>query len=687
MRIMAFAVGLSIAFAGFSAAAGIGLTQEMRGADGGLAMDQATESAPEALVAQAPEDISDGDSAQAPKEMPAGDALQTPGQPVNADDIQPDRSQDMPPFEGADVMTSYDAQAAEHDQADGEVEGGDARPTGGSEASPADASIPPEAPASPDVSEPEDPGSAGELSLDAAGDAEGALGGGVCEDVEQAQDVADPCASDDAGQPIFPELPDAAPASPETDEAAAEADATLQADKASGNWNTLKWALSLDNVLTFSGNSSTEEIGFMVAPPWDEWRHQIRKVVFAGPITMPQDLTGMFYNYTALTAVVADSSATFDLSHTTNLSSMFEGCTSLTSIDGLASWDVSQVTCMYSMFFECASLKSLTALSSWDVSSVQDMIWMFGRCTSLADIKALSSWNTLSLTDMSCAFCGCESLTSAEPLASWHTASVVGMGSLFNSCASLTSIKGLSSWNVSSVTDMTNMFDGCTTLEYADFSGWNNAAVIDMIEFLDDAVALSQVKLGSGFRFVGEDSYLPSNEIAGHAGWQSAADGKWYTAAQIATQRKGIADTYTKAPLGTGVTMYRLYNKWSGEHLYTASPKERGDLVHVGWNDEGVGWIAPKASKTPVYRVYNPYSGDHHYTTSDKERDDLVAIGWKDEGIGWYSDDAKGTPLYRQFNPYETIGTHNYTTSKKENDDLKKIGWKTEGIAWYGLKQ
>ena len=141
----------------------------------------------------------------------------------------------------------------------------------------------------------------------------------------------------------------------------------------------------------------------------------------------------------------------------------------------------------------------------------------------------------------------------------------------------------------------------------------------------------------------------------------------------------------------TRVPMYRCYNPNSGEHFYTASTVERDHLVKVGWRYEGVGWTAPKTSKTPVYRLYS--GTDHHYTTSKDERDHLVSVGWKDEGVGWYSDDAKGVPLYRQFNPNvdpsaprNNSGSHNYTTSKAENDHLVSLGWRAEGIGWYGVK-
>ena len=131
--------------------------------------------------------------------------------------------------------------------------------------------------------------------------------------------------------------------------------------------------------------------------------------------------------------------------------------------------------------------------------------------------------------------------------------------------------------------------------------------------------------------------------------------------------------------------MYRLYNPYSGEHLYSESLKERTRLTALGWEYEGVAWVAPVLSDTPVYRLYNPYSGDHHYTLDLGERDYLVRLGWNAEGIGWYSDDAEGMPLLRLFNPYLFVGSHLYTLSSSEYDDLIVLGWQGESVGWYGL--
>ena len=139
------------------------------------------------------------------------------------------------------------------------------------------------------------------------------------------------------------------------------------------------------------------------------------------------------------------------------------------------------------------------------------------------------------------------------------------------------------------------------------------------------------------------------------------------------------------------VPIYRMYNAKTSEHLYTLNIGEYdacGRGAYADWRPEGVGWYAPKTSKTPVYRLYNRKSGDHHYTTSAGERDILVAQhGWTSEGIAFYSDDAKSLPLYRVYNGRLKRGQHHYTASTRERDVLSSSwGWAREGIGFYGAK-
>ena len=183
-------------------------------------------------------------------------------------------------------------------------------------------------------------------------------------------------------------------------------------------------------------------------------------------------------------------------------------------------------------------------------------------------------------------------------------------------------------------------------------------------------------------------------------GWYSqdgTTSGNWGDRiTKIAKGSTGDIKLYAKwtksedpTPVTEKITMYRLYNQWTGEHFYTSDVSERDKNIKLGWSDEGVGWLAPKETSTPVYRLYNQYvpGGDHHYTTSADEKDACVKAGWSYEGIAWYSadttdEDAK--PLLRQYNPNAITGTHNYTLSEDEAKTVIAAGWRDEGKAWYG---
>ena len=93
----------------------------------------------------------------------------------------------------------------------------------------------------------------------------------------------------------------------------------------------------------------------------------------------------------------------------------------------------------------------------------------------------------------------------------------------------------------------------------------------------------------------------------------------------------------TAAWASTTQRIYRLYNQWNGDHLFTRDPGERTDLMGRGWSDEGTAWEAP-ASGTSVWRLYNPWSGEHLYTTDKAEYDRLVKIGWSGEGVKLYAE-------------------------------------------------
>ena len=72
--------------------------------------------------------------------------------------------------------------------------------------------------------------------------------------------------------------------------------------------------------------------------------------------------------------------------------------------------------------------------------------------------------------------------------------------------------------------------------------------------------------------------------------------------------------------------VYRVYNPYNGEHLYTTNYEEFKVITKNGWDDEGIAFMSESKEKgQAVYRVYNPNSGLHHYTcllyTSPSPRD------------------------------------------------------------------
>lgn len=162
-------------------------------------------------------------------------------------------------------------------------------------------------------------------------------------------------------------------------------------------------------------------------------------------------------------------------------------------------------------------------------------------------------------------------------------------------------------------------------------------------------------------------------------------------------------------------TVVRMYNKWTGEHLFSTNALEVADLEARGWQNEGTYWKAPaapfkddkdvehhgdNAKYMPVYRLYNPYTSDHLYTTDLVEYTNLMAAGWNGEDVKFMSaafpkadnkalvdyaeDDAEG--IYRQFNPNVTVGTHNYG-GLAENNQVLAAGWKADGVDEDGHQQ
>ena len=149
-----------------------------------------------------------------------------------------------------------------------------------------------------------------------------------------------------------------------------------------------------------------------------------------------------------------------------------------------------------------------------------------------------------------------------------------------------------------------------------------------------------------------------------------------------------------------GVVTWKMYDpkaSYSYDFKKSFTTARDGGSVEFSGHVTGVKPTTPSKPTTPgkptspttastvtMFRLYNRYTGEHFYTSSSVERDSLVKVGWRSEGTGWYSGGT--VKVLRQYNPYARTGTHNYTTDVKENTALVKAGWRAEGTGWYAVK-
>ncbi len=180
-------------------------------------------------------------------------------------------------------------------------------------------------------------------------------------------------------------------------------------------------------------------------------------------------LSSMFNSCTSLTTI---DLSPLDTSNVQTMASMFYGCKGLTSLD-VSCLDTSSATDMGSMFYNCTSLSNLN-LGNIDTSNVTNMTYMFYGCKGLANLN-LSNFKTNSATDMSCMFYNCSGLTKLD-LSNFNTANVTNMSYMFYNCTALTDIN-LSSFNTSKVSNMAYMFYKCSSLESVDVSGFDTSSV------------------------------------------------------------------------------------------------------------------------------------------------------------------------------------------------------------------
>ena len=227
------------------------------------------------------------------------------------------------------------------------------------------------------------------------------------------------------------------------------------------------------------------------------------------------NMSNMFAGTLSLTSL---DLSTFDTSNVTDMSGMFDGAEKLTSLN-VSSFNTSNVTTMYRMFHGTKKLTSLV-LNNFNTSNVTNMSGMFEGAESIqslsvssfstinaidmsnmfkgmksATVLNVNSIRTTSATNLSGMFEGCSSVTTLN-LSRFRTTTVTDMSNMFKGMSSLTNLT-ISSFDTTNVTNMSNMFNGVTSMTTLDISSFRTPSVIDMSNMFYDMHSLTTLDLSN----------------------------------------------------------------------------------------------------------------------------------------------------------------------------------------------
>ena len=242
----------------------------------------------------------------------------------------------------------------------------------------------------------------------------------------------------------------------------------------------------------FALNEGDNVPGWYIPDDYGDNTNIIKKVVFDASFAnaRPTSCYKWFYKCDGLTTI--EGIEYLNTTNVTNMSSMFSGCSALTTLD-LSNFDTQNVTNMSYMFYNCDDLKTLD-VSNFDTKNVTDMHNMFDGCYDLKTLD-VSNFDTKNVTDMSQMFRGCWTLTILN-LASFDTQNVTDMNGMFGSCSKLT-ILNLASFDTQNVTNMEYMFKGCSALKTLNLSNFDTKNVTNMEYMFNGCSTLKTLDLSN----------------------------------------------------------------------------------------------------------------------------------------------------------------------------------------------
>lgn len=243
-------------------------------------------------------------------------------------------------------------------------------------------------------------------------------------------------------------------------------------------WDAPTGTLSFHRSATKPVGDNILDLGYGNDPNWDTHAAEIKKVVFKAGFR--------------------------DETHTT-CSNWFNGCTNLSSIEGIENLNTSNVKNMSGMFAKCSNLETLD-LSHFNTENVTTMAQMFYGCTKLHNLN-IDNFNTENVSYMNGMFEGCSGLDTLD-LSHFNTRYVrkSGFNYMFNGCSSLSSLDVSNFTTDKPSMQLDGLFKGCSSLQTLDLSSFSTGGASSVTDMFDGCSALRTIYVSDLFKIYGVTS-------------------------------------------------------------------------------------------------------------------------------------------------------------------------------------
>ncbi|MBE5864875.1 MAG: BspA family leucine-rich repeat surface protein [Lachnospiraceae bacterium] len=198
----------------------------------------------------------------------------------------------------------------------------------------------------------------------------------------------------------------------------------------SGEKGGIKWIITKEDTLFIGGEDTSTEVVIATSHPWHTYKASFSKVILNA-----KNVKSTAYWFDGCDNIEEVEMNYFEMDMQGDMRCMFRGCRNFREFSGL-NYNVFAGTNFSSLFEGCSSLQSVDGgVSAFELKNVTDLSNMFKGCSSLQELEF--KW--------------------------WDTANVVNMDNMFADCSSLLQLD-FSEWDVSKLQSAENVLGGCNQI-------------------------------------------------------------------------------------------------------------------------------------------------------------------------------------------------------------------------------